>query len=79
MEIIKNILHLEWVQSSSLENSKKDILIIKNKFYAFYKLKSGESIFKFDQVSDKFTLDLALDQQLYGPYTSEIKSYLKFR
>ena len=33
----------------------------------FYKLKSGDSIFKFDQVSDKFTLDLVLDQQLYGP------------
>ena len=33
----------------------------------FYKLKSGDSIFKFDQVSDKFTLDLALDQQIYGP------------
>ena len=33
----------------------------------FYRLKSGDSIFKFDQVSDKFTLDLALDQQLYGP------------
>ncbi len=33
----------------------------------FYKLKSGDSIFKFDQHADKFTLDLALDQQLYGP------------
>jgi len=36
-------------------------------FMPFYRLKSGDSIFKFDQVSDKFTLDLALDQQLYGP------------
>ncbi len=32
-----------------------------------YKLKSGDSIFKFDQVSDIFTLKLAYDQQLYGP------------
>jgi len=32
-----------------------------------YKLKSGDSIFKFDQVSDKFTLDLAFDQQILGP------------
>ena len=32
-----------------------------------YKLKSGDSIFKFDQISDIFTLDLAFDQQLYGP------------
>ncbi len=32
-----------------------------------YKLKSGDSIFKFDQTSDQFTLDLAFDQQLYGP------------
>jgi len=36
-------------------------------FMPFYRLKSGDSIFKFDQVSDKFTLDIALDQQLYGP------------
>ena len=33
----------------------------------FYKIKSGNSIFKFDQVSDKFTIDIALDQQLIGP------------
>ena len=32
-----------------------------------YKIKSGDSIFKFDQVNDKFTLDIAFDQQLYGP------------
>ena len=32
-----------------------------------YKLKSGESMFKFDQISDHFTLNLAFDQQLYGP------------
>jgi hypothetical protein len=32
-----------------------------------YKLKSGDSLFKFDQVSDIFILKLAYDQQLYGP------------
>ena len=33
----------------------------------FYKLNSGDSIFKFDQVFDKFSLDIAFDQQLFGP------------
>ena len=33
----------------------------------FYKFKNGDSIFKFDQISDKFTLDVGVDQQLYGP------------
>jgi len=32
-----------------------------------YKLKDGNSMFKFDQVTDQFTLDFAFDQQLYGP------------
>ena len=36
-------------------------------FFPFYKVKNGESIFKFDQISDKFTLDIDLDQQLFGP------------
>ena len=48
----------------------------KNKFFDYtrislmpsYKLKSGESIFKFDQVSEKFILDMAFDQQIYGPF-----------
>ena len=35
--------------------------------FSFYKLKNGESIFKFDQISDKFTLDIGFDQQLFGP------------
>ena len=47
----------------------------KNKFFdysrislfPFYKIKSGESMFKFDQIPDKFTLDISFDQQLYGP------------
>ena len=32
-----------------------------------YKIKSGDSPFKFDQMPDKFTLDFTYDQQLYGP------------
>ena len=35
--------------------------------FPFYKLNSGESVFKFDQNYEKFTLNIALDQQLYGP------------
>ncbi len=33
----------------------------------FYKLKGGESVFKFDQNYENFTLDIYFDQQLYGP------------
>ena len=36
-------------------------------FFPFYKLSSGESVFKFDQNYEKFTLNIALDQQLFGP------------
>ena len=36
-------------------------------FLPFYKIKSGDSMFKFDQIPDKFTLNIAFDQQLYGP------------
>ena len=35
--------------------------------FPFYKFKSGESVFKFDQNYDNFTLNIALDQQLFGP------------
>ncbi len=35
--------------------------------FPFYKFKSGESVFKFDQIYDSFTLNIALDQQLFGP------------
>ena len=35
--------------------------------FPFYKFSSGESVFKFDQNYDKFTLNIALDQQLFGP------------
>jgi len=36
-------------------------------FFTFYKFSSGESVFKFDQNYDKFTINIALDQQLFGP------------
>ncbi len=35
--------------------------------FPLYKFDSGESVFKFDQNYDKFTLNIALDQQLFGP------------
>ena len=43
------------------------------KIQPFYKFKSGKSIFKFDQVSDKFTVNLNFDQQLIGPFLIETK------
>mgnify|MGYP006234517245 CR=1 FL=1 len=33
----------------------------------FYKIHDGDSVFKFDQISDQFTLDIELDQHLFGP------------
>jgi len=35
--------------------------------FPFYKIDSGESVFKFDQNYEKFTLNIAFDQQLFGP------------
>jgi len=35
--------------------------------FPFYKFDGGESVFKFDQNYDNFILDVALDQQLFGP------------
>ena len=35
--------------------------------FPFYKFNNGESVFKFDQNLENFTLDIALDQQLMGP------------
>ena len=35
--------------------------------FPFYKFDSGESVFKFDHNYEKFTLDIAFDQQLFGP------------
>jgi len=36
-------------------------------FFPFYKLDSGNSVFKFDHNYEKFTLNIAFDQQLFGP------------
>ncbi len=35
--------------------------------FPFYKINSGRSAFKFDQNYDNFTLNIAFDQQLFGP------------
>ena len=35
--------------------------------FPFYKFKNGESVFKFDQVSEKLTLNIGFDQQIFGP------------
>ena len=42
----------------------------------FYKFKSGKSIFKFDQVSENFTIDLNFDQHLIGPWVIETQGTL---
>ena len=36
-------------------------------FFPFYKFNSGESVFKFDQNYENFTLNISFDQQLFGP------------
>ena len=35
--------------------------------FPFYKFDNGESVFKFDQINEKFTLNISFDQQIYGP------------
>ena len=35
--------------------------------FPFYRINSGDSVFKFDQNNDNFTLNIAFDQQLFGP------------
>ena len=42
----------------------------------FYKFKSGKSIFKFDNISEKFTVDLSFDQQIIGPLLIETQGTL---
>ena len=36
-------------------------------FFPFYKFDNGVSVFKFDHNYEKFTLNIAFDQQLFGP------------
>ena len=42
----------------------------------FYKIKNGESVFKFDQNYDNLTIDIAFDQQLFGPVIIKSKGTL---
>ena len=42
----------------------------------FYKIKNGESVFKFDQNYDDFTINIAFDQQLFGPVIIKSKGTL---
>ena len=42
----------------------------------FYKIKNGESVFKFDQNYDNFTINIAFDQQLFGPVIIKSKGTL---
>ncbi len=44
----------------------------------FYKFQSGDSVFKFDQNYEKFTLDIAFDQQLFGPFVLKSNGTLDF-
>ena len=37
------------------------------RIFPFYKVKNGASVFKFDQNNERFTVNIALDQQLFGP------------
>jgi len=41
-----------------------------------YRFKSGNSLFKFDQISENFILDLIFDQQLIGPLLLKSKATL---
>ena len=41
-----------------------------------YRVKGGDSLFKFDQIADKFTLDIDFDQQIYGPIMLKSKATL---
>ena len=60
-----------------LGNFKKDFFdYTRLGFIPFYKFKSGNSIFKFDQVSENFAVDLNFDQQLIGPLLIETKGTL---
>ncbi len=43
----------------------------------FYKVNNGDSLFKFDQISDKFTIGLNFDQQLYGPLILKNSAIIK--
>ncbi len=46
--------------------------------FPLYKFKSGDSVFKFDQNYDQFTLNIAFDQQLFGPVVLKSNGTLNF-
>jgi len=54
----------EWI-FGNLKNKTFDYTRIS--ILPFYKFNSGESVFKFDQNYEDFTLNISYDQQLYGP------------
>ncbi len=58
-------------------NYKKDFFdYTRLSILPFYKFKSGKSIFKFDQVSEDFTVDLNFDQHLIGSWLIETQGTL---
>ena len=58
-------------------NYKKDFFdYTRFSILPFYKFKSGKSIFKFDQVSENFTIDFNLDQHLIGSWLIETQGTL---
>ncbi len=58
-------------------NFKKDFFdYTRIRIQPFYKLKSGKSIFKFDQISENFTIDLNFDQHLIGSWLVETQGTL---
>ncbi len=60
-----------------LGNYKKDFFdYTRLSILPFYKFKSGKSIFKFDQISENFTVDLNFDQHLIGSWLIETKARL---
>ncbi len=46
--------------------------------FPFYKFDSGKSVFKFDHNYEKFTLNIAFDQQLFGPVILKSVGTLEF-
>ncbi len=60
-----------------LGNYKKDFFdYTRLSILPIYKFKSGKSIFKFDQVSNNFTVDLNFDQHLIGSWLIETQGTL---
>tara|TARA_Y100001968_G_C19445194_1_gene764960 strand:- start:2101 stop:4269 length:2169 start_codon:yes stop_codon:yes gene_type:complete len=75
----KNGIHQEYIRVGAgpefiigdFKNSAFDYTRLK--LFPFYKITNGNSVFKFDQISDVLALDINLDQQLIGPIL--IKTY----